>query len=235
MSPEIIRAYTEPHRYYHTLNHLIFMIEKAIEWKWELTDELIYAILYHDFVYDPSAKDNEEKSAEEFNHIYESCIFPLRQDIDKECGYAEEFLLQAGEKIPWHKKDVIYAILSTKNHKPLNKLAKQLIDLDLAILDEEFSLLDFDDHEVFAMEFFKHIQPDYENFTASGVGYDGYVFNVRREYDPAFKNIDAWCKGRAVWIKGMLEKDHIFHTEIGREKCEKRARENLKAELALYE
>lgn len=229
MSPEIIRAYSEPHRHYHTLDHLVFMITKAIEWKWELTDELIYAILYHDFVYDTSAKDNEEKSAEEFNHIYESCIFPLRQDIDKECGYAEEFLEQAGEKIPWHEKDVVYAILSTKDHKPLNKLARQLIDLDLAILAEKFSLLDFDDHEVFANEFFG---PD--DFISSGEGYDGYVFGVREEYDPGFKNNEAWNKGRAAWIKGMLAKETIFHTDIGKSKCEDMARKNLKAELALY-
>lgn len=109
-----------------------------------------------------------------------------------------------------------------------------LIDLDLAILAEKFSLLDFDDHEVFAMEFFKQVQPDYLNFTASGTGYDGYVFNVRREYDPGFRNLDAWCKGRAAWIKSMLAKDKIFHTEIGRSKCEDMARKNLKAELALY-
>jgi predicted metal-dependent HD superfamily phosphohydrolase len=216
MLPEIIRAYTEPHRHYHTLNHIMFMINKAIEWEWELTDELVYAIMYHDFVYDPTTEDNEEKSVEELYNFM--------------CG------LDDGGHGDWNMyKEVKPAILSTKDHVPCNELSKQLIDLDLAILAEEFSLLDFDDHEVFAMEFFKQVQPDYENFIASGVGYDGYVFNIRREYDPGFKNIEAWCKGRAAWIKSMQGKDKIFHTDIGGDRCEIRARTNLKAELALYE
>jgi predicted metal-dependent HD superfamily phosphohydrolase len=201
------------------------MIEKAIEWKWELTDELVYAILYHDFVYDPTAKDNEEKSADEFNRIYESCIFPLRQDIDKECGYAEEFLLQAGEKIPWHEKDVIYAILSTKNHKPLNKLAKQLIDLDLAILAEESIFMDEVENT------FPEIMSGY--YQQGEWPYMTYLLQVRREFSTATDQ--QWKEGRSVWIKSMLVKEHIFHTNIGREMCEERARKNLKAELALYE
>ena len=64
MIPEIIRAYCEPHRKYHNLSHLNFMIDKAIEWKWKLTDELLFAITFHDAVYAPGAKDNEERSAE---------------------------------------------------------------------------------------------------------------------------------------------------------------------------
>lgn len=216
MLPEIIRAYTEPHRHYHTLDHLIFMIKKAIEWGWELTDELVYAIMYHDFVYDPSAKDNEEKSAEELYNFM--------------CG------LDDGGHADWNMyKEVKPAILSTKDHKPCNELSKTLIDLDLAILAEKFSLLDFDDHEVFANEFFGQTHPEPDDFISSGEGYDGYVFGVREEYDPGFKNIDAWCKGRAAWIKSILAKDKIFHTEIGRSKCEELARKNLKAELTLYE
>ncbi|KAG9049293.1 hypothetical protein FS837_010713 [Tulasnella sp. UAMH 9824] len=68
----IVASYTEGHRYYHTLGHLEAMwanleIGREADW-WSSDQEVVLklAILFHDIIYDPRAKDNEEKSNELF-------------------------------------------------------------------------------------------------------------------------------------------------------------------------
>lgn len=59
------RAYAEPHRHYHTLEH----IGRALEWldavrrNLQRPDEAELAVWLHDLIYDPRATDNEERSA----------------------------------------------------------------------------------------------------------------------------------------------------------------------------
>jgi predicted metal-dependent HD superfamily phosphohydrolase len=57
--------YTQPHRAYHTLDHLI-QIFNALEQHAEKTRDplkIAFAAWYHDVVYDPRASDNEDRSA----------------------------------------------------------------------------------------------------------------------------------------------------------------------------
>jgi len=64
----LVAAYTEPQRAYHTLTH----IEAMLRWYDRITDEVgwrdpasVYvAVLFHDAIYDPLAKDNEARSAQ---------------------------------------------------------------------------------------------------------------------------------------------------------------------------
>lgn len=63
---EICQRYSEPHRYYHTLDHLWKMFqfyeEYAIKIKFPASFRL--AIWYHDIIYQPTRNDNEKLSAE---------------------------------------------------------------------------------------------------------------------------------------------------------------------------
>ncbi|WP_224996573.1 hypothetical protein [Cesiribacter sp. SM1] len=63
---EIEQAYSSKGRYYHTLQHLNSLIKLANTHKASVQDidSLNFAIFYHDIVYSPLRKDNEEKSAE---------------------------------------------------------------------------------------------------------------------------------------------------------------------------
>jgi predicted metal-dependent HD superfamily phosphohydrolase len=63
---EIASAYTKRRRYYHTLHHLDNMLGQLEEvrpliGRWEV---VLFSLYYHDIVYNPLRKDNEEKSAE---------------------------------------------------------------------------------------------------------------------------------------------------------------------------
>lgn len=67
MTPELEAAYAEPHRRYHTRTHIeqcLALLDQAPELMDSERDVLTYAIWWHDAVYDPTASDNEAKSAE---------------------------------------------------------------------------------------------------------------------------------------------------------------------------
>jgi predicted metal-dependent HD superfamily phosphohydrolase len=62
---EMVRAYGEPHRHYHTLDHIAALIALFDRHGAGLAkpDTVALAILFHDVVYDPARNDNEEASA----------------------------------------------------------------------------------------------------------------------------------------------------------------------------
>lgn len=109
---QLIQPYLQPHRKYHNLTHIAYMLSKAQEYRWTY-DEMIYAILGHDIVYIIGSSNNEEESVEYLKTVL------TEQEIDL-C----------------EKTEVFQAILDTKTHIPTTELSKYLIDLDLGILSE---------------------------------------------------------------------------------------------------
>lgn len=110
-------AYSEPHRRYHTLehiNHLLAQLASALDsGGMKASPELLFSALYHDFVYDPRASDNEEKSAE--------AVCFLIQD----CGHA-----LSSAKI----REMILATKHSGNYEDCDSETKLLLDADMSIL-----------------------------------------------------------------------------------------------------
>lgn len=126
----IINHYNEPHRFYHNFDHIIFMVESVIEQEKQLnekilTTDLLFAILYHDIVYDPKRNDNEEKSAELFKKY--------------KPNYDGSLL----------SKNIYNAILETKNHKPTSDLSRKLTMLDLEVLYQDFNIFSEYEDKIF--------------------------------------------------------------------------------------
>jgi predicted metal-dependent HD superfamily phosphohydrolase len=110
----LIAAYAEPHRAYHDVNHVDDCLTKfdAARDLAERPDEVEAAIWFHDAVYDPKAKDNEERSAER----------------------AAEALSAAGVDSEVLRR-VVSLILATKHDRePFGPDEALLIDVDLSIL-----------------------------------------------------------------------------------------------------
>jgi predicted metal-dependent HD superfamily phosphohydrolase len=97
--------YTEPHRKFHNLKHLQFMLETQRSFTEKVRKELqglqdwgqvlyidedllTYAIIFHDWFYDPSRNDNEERSGdyayEWVKRVYLS---------DKTAAYVKEMII----------------------------------------------------------------------------------------------------------------------------------------------
>lgn len=60
----LVTAYSEPHRHYHTLEHLGEMFRVVGRLPVADRPAVQLAVWYHDAVYDPKAADNEERSAD---------------------------------------------------------------------------------------------------------------------------------------------------------------------------
>ncbi len=62
---EVETHYTSKSRHYHTLQHLQNMYTQLLPVKEQITDwdTVMFALFYHDVVYDATRKDNEERSA----------------------------------------------------------------------------------------------------------------------------------------------------------------------------
>ena len=76
------QRYGEPHRAYHTLEHIAHCLREldAVRDHLDFAQFMLVesAIWYHDAVYDPRAKDNEEQSAQlAFNTLLGTEAFPL--------------------------------------------------------------------------------------------------------------------------------------------------------------
>lgn len=103
----LIARYREPHRAYHTLQHIGECIGHAAAVR-DAPPELGLAIWFHDAIYDPRAKDNEKRSAD----------------------WAEA-VVTGTPAAPKLKR----MILATRHDAvPADREAKLLVDVDLAIL-----------------------------------------------------------------------------------------------------
>ncbi|EAZ91218.1 HD domain-containing protein [Crocosphaera chwakensis] len=114
---EIETAYQQPERFYHNLEHLIYLVELGIQYQSHIEDfnTLLFAIFYHDIIYQIKEKDNEIKSAE--LAVEKLSLIKYPQTQIRKC---------------------YYQIIATKKHE-LNqdKDTNLLLDFDLAILGEK--------------------------------------------------------------------------------------------------
>ncbi|MGB2926301.1 MAG: hypothetical protein WBB82_13450 [Limnothrix sp.] len=111
---ELVTAYEEPCRYYHTLAHLENCLVRFDEVKdlLQSPEEVELALWFHDVVYDPHSTTNESDSAVWLKHFLESGDRPLIQ-INR----------------------VYSHILATQYHYKVTDSDRQfMLDIDLAIL-----------------------------------------------------------------------------------------------------
>lgn len=113
---EIEQAYNEPHRYYHGMSHISYLIGQMNEYTTHLqdVDTILFSIYYHDIIYDIKKKDNEKKSGELARHRL--MALSVSEEVINKC-YDQ--------------------ILASKDHKVSNDQdTNYFLDFDLAILGE---------------------------------------------------------------------------------------------------
>ena len=113
----LVACYSEKHRSYHTLQHIEECLEELdeIEGDEERLALIEIALWFHDAVYQPLAKDNEERS------------FAMAKEFMLEC--------EATESVIEFVRDMI---LATKKHRAKDDMdAAIMIGLDLNIFARE--------------------------------------------------------------------------------------------------
>ena len=129
----LFEAYRQPHRHYHTLEH----IEHTLTWlDWaysyaEEPHEIALALWFHDYAYDPRRLDNEAVSSQS-----------ARQEL-LGAGVAEARVAR-----------IVAMILATRGHEARRGDQALLIDIDLAILgasEERFARFEREVREEYRM------------------------------------------------------------------------------------
>lgn len=118
----IIEAYSEPHRSYHTCDHLEACLSEfdRVRDVCETPDQVECALWLHDVVYEPLASDNEEKSA----------------------LWAMEIL--SGSGCPENKANQVRDLILATKHvtPPVSMDARLMVDIDLAVLGQPSPVFD---------------------------------------------------------------------------------------------
>ena len=123
---ELLEAWNEPQRHYHTVRHLLdclYLLEGASTIA-EHPHEVEVALWFHDAIYDPRANDNEERSAD----------------------WARRALAEAS--VDPAACDRVHALVMATRHavEPSGADEVLLVDIDLSILGAERDR--FDEYEV---------------------------------------------------------------------------------------
>jgi predicted metal-dependent HD superfamily phosphohydrolase len=115
---EITKKWSETHRFYHTLEHLMDLLDQ-IERKYpkpsKERDKLVITALFHDIIYNPTRGDNEEKSAKFF-------LAHCKEETDD-------------------IYEIYDMILATKTHESESDLSKIFNDMDMDIVTRNFDEL----------------------------------------------------------------------------------------------
>jgi predicted metal-dependent HD superfamily phosphohydrolase len=111
---EIHRAYSEPHRHYHTLEHIAHALRRfdGIRNRVDAADAAELALWLHDVVYDPRAKDNEARSA----------------------AYAKRLLAEGGVGATVREQITDLIMATCHASPPEAPDARYVVDADLSIL-----------------------------------------------------------------------------------------------------
>lgn len=145
---QVVRAYGESGRFYHTLDHIEDCLLKFDAWLSRGGNALPFdhdaveaALWYHDIVYDPQSTENERHSAGR------AC------DLLNDAGAPKPFRLSVGN-----------LIMATKSHDPTSASLEEqvLLDIDLSILGAGGTV--FDEYERHIRQEYAHV-PD-EQFRA---------------------------------------------------------------------
>lgn len=124
----LIAAWSEPHRRYHTLQHLrecLGLFEEAHDLA-QRPGEVALALWFHDAIYDPRRQDNEERSAE----------------------WAHDSILAAGLDDETAKR--LHSLVMATRHEevPLDADAQLLVDIDLSSLGATAARFDESDLQI---------------------------------------------------------------------------------------
>jgi len=126
---QLAARYSEPHRHYHTLEHLDACLRHlaSVRAQLERPAETTLALWFHDAIYEVGASDNERRSAD----------------------WARQALLDAGGA-PDAAERVHAAIMATRHDQPATTADQQLLlDADLAILGASAPQFDAYEQQIF--------------------------------------------------------------------------------------
>ena len=129
----ISSKYSEPHRHYHTLEHIEHLLNLSEQYQFCCQDMIAIdlAIIFHDIIYDPRSPMNEEESAQLFSKMFNEKI-PLTA-IKKVCGY---ILATKSHKVPHGNTDMDLCLFLDYDMEILASSHENYLEYSLKVRNE---------------------------------------------------------------------------------------------------
>lgn len=171
------KAYTEPHRHYHTLSHIEYMEEELDYYSLGMSPPLILAIWFHDYVYIPGSSMNELDSGKAAFDFLDQAKVP-----DYVCQEVQQLVFstrEGPEPANWNQAvlhDLDYSILGCMNPKTYDEYA--------ANVRKEFSDASDDQWRAGRRLFLEKLaEKDHLFYTAQFRSLEQYAGNINRELE----------------------------------------------------
>ena len=134
---EIEKKYSSSNRFYHNLSHIKSMLLEVKKFQNEINDydSVLFAIWFHDLIYEPNNTDNEEKSAE--------CAKAFLNNLDYEKNRINK---------------VIDLILRTKDHS--NQILNEDLDAQIFL---DCDIIIFASHRKNYLNYAKSVRKEYSS------------------------------------------------------------------------
>jgi predicted metal-dependent HD superfamily phosphohydrolase len=198
---DIVKKYSEQCRFYHTLEHVLFCVDRLYGASSIVEDfnAVEIALWFHDIVYKPKAVDNEIRSAEHARR-FTSQLYSFGCPIDDEDLDENDPKFLAAMK----KSDTVYKLVMATDHKPMTVMTNDEMvvrDIDLCVFGQEWDKFKKYDDDIRA-EYSWVPETDYRNgrarilqsFVSREHIYDTEFFRSRYE-EKARENLQKAIEG----------------------------------------
>jgi predicted metal-dependent HD superfamily phosphohydrolase len=231
LGSELIARYAEPHRRYHTGDHLRAVLD--------LIDELAApatAVPSANANANANAANAANANAANANAANANADVPNAADFPNADASVGEVDVDAVRLAAWFH-DAVYDPARADNEERSARLAERMLadtDLAAATVREVARLVRLTEtHDPAPEDRGGEVLCDADLAVLAGAPavYAAYAAAVREEY--AFVPDDAFARGRADVLRGLLARPAIFRTASARDRFEAPARHNIETELLL--
>ena len=200
--PALLARYSEPHRKYHTLEHLDACRRNFALVRDQAThpSEVELALWFHDAIYEIPARGNERRAGPPPGELAPQLEQRSCPNERQSADWASDALLGAGAAPEVAQRVHALVMVTCHDRRPHTGDEALLLDVDLAILG------------------------------APPVVFGVYEAQIAAEYSSVPEPVRRSRRQRI--LQGFLDRERIFHSEYFRDRLEAQARTNLARSIA---
>lgn len=222
----VLAHYAEPHRHYHTAEHLKRMFKLFDVYHKQLAHPKVVAmaIFFHDVIYDPRSKDNEAQSVREFESFVQETAGVSSFLSEKETELVKIFIMATVK----HENSLVRTKVGEEQENEDDRIVRDLsffLDFDLEILSADLEI--YREYAAQIRQEYRHYSD--QEFARGRIQVLQNFLEKRRSlfFTEPFRNSGASLLHLQAWSESRRKGVEATATTS----CEERARDNLQTEI----